>query len=59
VVRVDKLGDAYIYVGDASGQIYNNFQFRVKRIPDPVAVVAKMSGGIVTANEFRDQKGWL
>lgn len=57
VVRVDKLGDAYIYVGDASGQIYNNFQFRVKRIPDPVAVVAKMSGGIVTANEFRDQKG--
>jgi gliding motility-associated protein GldM len=57
IVRVTEQGEANVSVKDATGQSYGNFPFRVKRIPDPVAEVARMSGGNVTAGEFRVQKG--
>ncbi|MEZ5001848.1 MAG: gliding motility protein GldM [Chitinophagales bacterium] len=56
-VRVTKQGTSTITVADASGTRYGNFEFRVKRIPDPVAQVARKSGGNISAGEFQVQKG--
>lgn len=56
-VRVSKQGSAKINVADTKGNNYGSFDFRVKRIPDPVAEVARKSGGNISAGEFKVQKG--
>ena len=56
-VRVTNQGTSNVTVSDASGTKYGNFEFRVKRIPDPVAQVARKSGGNISAGEFQVQKG--
>jgi gliding motility-associated protein GldM len=33
------------------------FEFRVKRVPDPVAMVGQRTGGRIPANEFKAQQG--
>jgi len=42
---------------DGSKKTMGEFEFRVKRIPDPVAVVAKMSGGTVARGIMKVQQG--
>ncbi|MEZ5023888.1 MAG: GldM family protein [Chitinophagales bacterium] len=56
-VRVTNQGTSNVTVSDASGTKYGDFEFRVKRIPDPVAQVARKSGGNISAGEFQVQKG--
>ncbi|MCP4122560.1 MAG: gliding motility protein GldM [Bacteroidetes bacterium] len=55
-VRVTKQGKASVNV-TAAGENYGNFEFRVKRIPDPVAKVAGKAGGNIQAGELKVQKG--
>ena len=57
VVRVNQQGTAEVSVRDASGKQHGKFDFRVKRIPDPVAKVANKPGGNITAGELKVQKG--
>ncbi len=57
IVRVSKQGKANVNVSDGGGTKYGDFEFRVKRIPDPVAEIARKSGGNITAGEFKVQKG--
>lgn len=55
-VRVTQQGTATINVR-AAGENYGNFEFRVKRIPDPVAQVAGKPGGTIPASQLSVQKG--
>jgi gliding motility-associated protein GldM len=55
-VRVTQQGEANVNVS-AAGENYGNFEFRVKRIPDPVAKIAGKPGGNITAGEIKVQKG--
>ncbi len=57
VVRVTQQGTAKVTVKDATGKTHGSFDFRVKRIPDPVAKVANKAGGNITAGELKVQKG--
>ncbi|MEZ5003469.1 MAG: GldM family protein [Chitinophagales bacterium] len=57
LVNVSQLGDTKIIIKDEKGRTHGEFPFRVKRVPDPIAEVAKRSGGNVRAAEFRAQKG--
>jgi gliding motility-associated protein GldM len=41
----------------AKGQNLGSFEFRVKRIPDPIAKVGGSRGGRIKANVFKAQKG--
>lgn len=55
-VRVTQQGKANVNVS-ANGENYGNFEFRVKRIPDPVAKIANKPGGNISAGELKVQKG--
>lgn len=55
-VTASKPGDAKITVS-GGGLPATNFDFRVKRIPDPVARLSKSSGGAMGNGEFRAQGG--
>jgi gliding motility-associated protein GldM len=55
IVRPAKPGTANVHlVVDGKPQDY---QFRVKTVPDPVAKVGNSSGGVMKANEFKAQFG--
>ncbi len=41
----------------ANGQNLGSFDFRVKRIPDPVAKVGGERGGSIASNSFKAQRG--
>lgn len=56
VVEGTKQGEATIRV-TARGQSLGSFDFRVKRIPDPVPYVGTSRGGNIRANDFRSQAG--
>ena len=55
-VTASKPGEARITVS-GDGMPATNFDFRVKRIPDPVARLSKSSGGEMGNGEFRAQGG--
>ena len=57
-VRVSKPGDAVITVS-GGGLDPTNFDFRVKRIPDPVAKLSNESGGTMGNGTFKAQRGVL
>lgn len=53
VVQVKKAGKTYINVSaqtDAGSKSFGKKEFRVKRVPDPVAMVGDKKGGIVKKN---------
>jgi gliding motility-associated protein GldM len=57
-VKVTQQGTAKITVS-GGGLQPTDFEFRVKRIPDPVAQVGKTSGGTLGNGEFKAQQGVL
>lgn len=62
VVKVNKPGKAVITVRDAANGKSFPFEFRVKRIPDPVVRLGKKVDGGMGSGEFRAQPGlaaWL
>lgn len=54
--RVSTPGTAEVAVS-IKGKIIETFNYRVKRIPDPVAVVGKTMSGSMTAAELKAQPG--
>ena len=61
VVKATKPGDAKISVS-ADGKTLGSFDFRVKRIPDPVAKLGNKEDGAMGNGEFKAQGGviaWL
>lgn len=57
IVKASKSGSATINVTNtATGKTYP-FQFRVKRIPDPIVRLGKKTDGIMGAGEFKAQQG--
>jgi gliding motility-associated protein GldM len=56
VVSGTSVGEAKVNV-TAAGQSLGSFNFRVKRIPDPVAKIGASRGGNIKANIFKSQKG--
>lgn len=62
VVKVTKPGKAVITVRDAAKGKSFPFEFRVKRIPDPIVRLGKKADGSMGSGEFRAQPGlaaWL
>ncbi len=56
VVEGTSQGDAKVVV-TANGQNLGSFDFRVKRIPDPIPMVGQSKGGKIAANVFKAQQG--
>ncbi|MEM6769272.1 MAG: GldM family protein [Bacteroidota bacterium] len=56
IIEGTKQGDAKVTV-TANGQTLGSFDFRVKRIPDPVAKVGGSRGGDIRASTFKAQQG--
>ncbi|MEM9525584.1 MAG: GldM family protein, partial [Bacteroidota bacterium] len=56
VIEGTKQGEATVRV-TAKGQSLGSFDFRVKRIPDPIPMVGTSRGGNIRANDFRSQAG--
>jgi gliding motility-associated protein GldM len=56
VVSGTSVGEAKVNV-TAAGQSLGSFNFRVKRIPDPVAKIGASRGGNIKSNIFKSQKG--
>lgn len=56
IVEGTKQGTAKVNV-TAKGQSLGSFDFRVKRIPDPVPMVGQSRGGKIAANVFKAQAG--
>lgn len=56
IITGNKQGAAKVTVS-AKGQTLGSFDFRVKRIPDPVAKVGGSRGGDIRSSTFRAQKG--
>ncbi|MFK7946150.1 MAG: GldM family protein [Saprospiraceae bacterium] len=54
--RVSTPGNAKITVS-ANGQVIETFDYRIKRIPDPVAVVGKTMSGSISAATLKAQSG--
>ena len=62
IVKVDRPGKATITVKDAGNGKSYPFEFRVKRIPDPIVRLGKKADGLMGSGEFRAQPGlaaWL
>ena len=55
-VTASRPGDAKVSV-TAGGQNLGSFDFRVKRIPDPIAKVGGEKGGNMRSNVFKAQRG--
>ncbi|MFK7906595.1 MAG: gliding motility protein GldM [Chitinophagales bacterium] len=61
-VTVNKPGDATVNVSGpkATGGTYSgSVKFRVKRIPDPIAMLGNKAGGTIGSGEMRAQRGVL
>lgn len=58
VVKGSKPGQAKITV-TAKGQTLGSFDFRVKKIPDPVAMLGKKEDGAMGNGEFKAQRGLI
>ncbi|MBC6995508.1 GldM family protein [Neolewinella lacunae] len=56
VVRGNSVGEAKVNV-TANGQQLGSFDFRVKRIPDPIAMLGTSRGGKIRSNDFKSQNG--
>ena len=56
VIQGTKPGEAKVTV-TANGQNLGSFDFRVKKIPDPVAKLGRVSEGTMGNGEFKAQKG--
>ncbi|MEM1357703.1 MAG: hypothetical protein AAGF89_05870, partial [Bacteroidota bacterium] len=56
VIEGTRQGEATVRV-TAKGQSLGSFDFRVKRIPDPIPMVGTSRGGNIRANDFRSQAG--
>ncbi len=56
VISGTKQGTATVSVS-AKGQTLGSFDFRVKRIPDPIPMVGNSKGGKIAANVFKAQAG--
>lgn len=56
VVTGNSVGKANVNVS-AKGQTLGSFEFRVKRIPDPVAKIGGSRGGKIRSNVFKSQRG--
>lgn len=56
IVSGTKQGNAKVNVS-ANGSSLGSFDFRVKRIPDPVPMVGNSKGGKIASNVFKAQKG--
>jgi predicted secreted hydrolase len=62
IVTADRVGTATITVKDTKNGKTFPFEFRVKRIPDPVVRLGKKTDGLMGSGEFRAQPGlaaWL
>lgn len=51
--------DEYAYVNVSAPGLTERREFRVKRIPDPVAKLSSATGGVMGAGEFKAQRGLL
>ncbi len=56
IVNVSQPGEATITLS-AEGLTSSTFNYRVKRIPDPVAKIGRLAGGSMSAGEFKVQPG--
>lgn len=56
VTTPTKLGD-FAYVNVAAPGLSDKKEYRVKRIPDPVAKLSSSMGGVMNSGEFKAQKG--
>jgi len=56
VVEGTKQGNAKVSV-TANGKSLGSFDFRVKRIPDPIPLVGTSRGGSIRSNDFKSQAG--
>jgi gliding motility-associated protein GldM len=56
IVSGTRQGEAKVNVS-ANGQSLGSFDFRVKRIPDPVPMVGTSDGGPIRSNDFKAQAG--
>src|SRR5690606_13825332 len=50
-------GKTIITVKNNKGKILSEVEFRIKRVPDPVAMVGGMNGGVIAKNKFKVQGG--
>ena len=55
VARVNKPGTATVTVND--GKNNSNFEFRVKEVPTPIAMIGGSRGGRMRVNDFKAQAG--
>lgn len=62
-VKVTKPGETNVVVSatmpDGTRKAMGTVPFRIKRVPDPVAMVGKFKGGKVPTNQMRPQRGVL
>ena len=56
IVSGNSVGDAKVNVS-AKGKTLGSFDFRVKRIPDPIAKIGGSKGGKLRSNIFKSQQG--
>jgi len=56
IVTGNSVGTAKVNV-TAEGKQLGSFDFRVKRIPDPVAMLGNSKGGTIASNVFKSQRG--
>jgi hypothetical protein len=57
IAKVTTPGKATIIIKNKNGKILEEAEFRVKRVPDPIAMVAGMNGGVIGKSKFKVQMG--
>lgn len=56
-VRVSQTGEATVNVTNTSDGKTSSFKFRVKKVPNPIAMVGASEGGPIGANAIKAQQG--
>lgn len=56
-VRVTQTGEANVNVTTVADNKTSSFKFRVKKVPNPIAMVGASEGGPMSANAFKAQQG--
>lgn len=63
IIKVSKPGKANVMVSakqlDGSTKSMGSVEFRVKRVPDPIAKIADQAGGSIATSKFKVQRGLI
>jgi antitoxin component YwqK of YwqJK toxin-antitoxin module len=57
IAKVTTPGKATIIIKNKNGKLLGEVEFRVKRVPDPVAKIGGMNGGVIGKSKFKAQMG--